>query len=287
MRSPIHGRSVSTSRRERWAIKVRPRYPAAALFVESKPMKRNDAKRMLAGIEVFSKTPEPEPPKELSEDETKTVEKKNPPELLGVTDWRGSLSVGQEGPTLRILYLKNGGLLLARLPVVPGLNERQVAEIPDDDPRLQAEGFVRGMNSEVTDLVIQRQLIAVRMRKKIKEGKLDEAEKLFEEFRGLKTLNDLQQMLNVQLQRQRPTNSPAVRQRIDKLYGEERELLAKYIDAELQVKLLAELTAARANPTPPADAESTTPTSTTADAPKSAAVPDALKSKEGSAPATN
>jgi hypothetical protein len=254
------------------------------LYIENKPAKRNDPKdpkRSLAGIEVFSKIPEPDPPRELSEEEKKAADKKNPAELLGVTDWRGSLSVGQGGPTLRILYLKNGGLLLARLPVVAGLDERLVAEIPDDDPRLQAEGFVKGMNSEVTDLVVQRQLIAVRMRKKIKEGKLDEAEKLFDEFRGLKTLNDLQQMLNIQIQRQRPTKSAAVKQKIDKLYGEERELLAKYIDAELQVKLLAELTAARANPTPPVEAENS------AEPKQATTLPAAAQAKDGTTAATN
>lgn len=296
MRSPIRGRSISSSRRERWALKVRPLVGTTTLFVENKPFKRTEAIIPLSGIEVYSKTPEAELPKDLTEDERKIAEKKNPPEMLGVTDWRGALTFPSGGPTLRLVYLKNGGLLLARLPIVPGLHERLVAAIPDDNPRLQAEGFVRGMNSEVTDLVVQRQLIALRMRKRIGEGKLDDAEKLFEEFRGLKTLNDLQQMLNVQLQRQKPTSSTAVQQKIDKLYGDERELLAKYIDAELQVKLLAELSQARANPPLPSSNEEETAAAraqresanpAAGKEGKKSPLPSAVKTKGGEAASTN
>jgi hypothetical protein len=40
MRSPIHGRSVSTSRRERWAVKVRPRFASTEIYVESRPVRQ-------------------------------------------------------------------------------------------------------------------------------------------------------------------------------------------------------------------------------------------------------
>lgn len=156
-----------------------------------------------------------------------------------------------------------------------------MAQVPDDNPRLQAEGFVKGLNSEVTDLVVQRQLIAVRMRKRISEYKLKDAEKLYEDFRGLKTLNDLQQMLNIQLQRMPKTSSPFVKQKIDKMYSEERELLNKHIDAELQVKLFAELTQAKAAP-PPAEEEPDAPKNLLKeDADKKPKLPEALQPKGG------
>lgn len=284
MRSPIHGRSPPTSRRERWAVKVRPRYASTTLLIESKRVKPADIKIPLAGIEVYSKSPQPEAPREMSEEEKKEAEKKNPPELLGITDWRGSMQLEHNGPLLRVAYLKNGGLLLARLPIVPGLDERIVAEIPDDSPRLQAEGFVRGMSSEVTDLVVQRQLIALRMRKNIDNGKLDDAGKLLEDFRTLKTLNDLQQAINLQLPRQKQTNSVAVKQRVEKLYSDERELLAKYVDAELQGKLSAELATARANPQPPATEQKNF---LEEESPKKKVLPSALQPKGTDAAATS
>jgi hypothetical protein len=89
-------------------------------------------------------------------------------------------------------------------------------------------------------------------------------------------------MLNSQLQRQKPANSPAVKQKIEKLYSDERELLTKYIDAELQAKLLAELANARANPAPASDAE--TPdvlNSEKAKAEKKGKLPTAVQAKGG------
>lgn len=284
MRSPIHGRP--TSRRERWAVKVRPALPETEIVLESKPSTRDEVKVPLAGMEIYAKTPLPEPPKSETQEEIAAAEKKNPPVLLGVTDWRGSLKVPNEGPTLRVMYVKSGGLLLARLPVVAGTDRQLVAEVPDDNPRLQAEGFVKGMNGEITDLVVQRQLIKVRVRKKITEGKFDEAQKLLDEFRGLKTLNDLQRMLDQQMTRQKPTNNPGVKQRIDKLYADEREMIAKYLDVELFNQLTLELADARRNPTavitPSAESQSFAD-----DKNEKKALPSALQSKgTGAAPAS-
>lgn len=255
MRGPIRGRS--TSRRERWALKVRPWHPQTELIIESKPVVRNEPKIPLAGMEIYSKIPAPEPTG-ASAEEKAAAEKRNPPELLGLTDWRGSLTVASREPGLRILYVKNGGLLLARLPMVPGLTARLVAEVPDDNPRLQTEGFVKGMNGEITDLVVQRQLIKARVRKRIAEGKIDEAQKYLDEFRGLKTLNDLQRMLDQQMTRQRPTNHNGVKERIEKLYSDQRTLMAKYIDVELLNQLTLEVAEARRNPPQPAVEEEPT-----------------------------
>jgi hypothetical protein len=251
VRSPIQGRTPT--RRERWALKVRPTYPATELVIESRPFVKAEPKTRLAGLEIYAKTPplevtktEPEP---QTDEERIAAEKKNPPELIGVTDWRGMVTVPNQGQGLKLLYVKNGGLLLARLPMVAGYEERQIAEVPDDDPRLQAEGFVRGLNGEITDLVVQRQLIRVRVKKKIAEGKFDDAQKLVETLRDLKTMNDLHRTLDQQVtSKQKPSTSPGVKDRIDKLYSDERQLIAKHVDADIGDQLKAELDAARANP---------------------------------------
>lgn len=279
MRGPIHGRS--TSRRERWALRVRPAFDATEVVVESKPNTRTEPKVRLAGMEVYAKTPVPEPAKVESKEERLAAEKKNPPELLGVTDWRGSLTIPNSGSTLRVMYVKNGGILLARLPIVAGVDQRVVAEVPDDNARLQAEGFVKGLNGEITDLVVQRQLIGVRLRKKISEGKLEEAQKLLDEFRSLKTLNDLQRMLDQQLTRQKPTTNAGVKQKIDKLYADEREMIAKYVGAEMLNQLTQELASARRNPPKPPSSEQTANESATPSEGKKEKkeLPGALKTK--------
>ncbi len=41
--------------------------------------------------------------------------------FIGRTDWNGRLLVERNDKPLRLLYVKNGGAVLARLPIVPGL----------------------------------------------------------------------------------------------------------------------------------------------------------------------
>ena len=143
------------------------------------------------------------------------------------------------------MYVKNGGQLLARLPIVAGYHSRQLAEVPDDNPRLQAEGFIRGMNGQIMDLVAQRQILTARIRKRITENKLDEAQQLLEQLRTLKTRNDVQRELDMQARRQLASPYLSVQARIDKLYGDTRALLAKFLDADLPNQLMAEIRQAR------------------------------------------
>jgi hypothetical protein len=180
--------------------------------------------------------PEPAPPK------------RTPPVLLGHTDWRGSIEVVQGDYPLRLIYLKNGQQLLARLPIVPGLHTSLVAQVPDDAPRLQAEGFIKGIQGQLVDLEAQRQIIAKRFQMRIDEGKLDKAKELLEELRSLPTRNDLVRQLDQQQNQQIPAD-PRVQPRIDKLYGGIREALGNYLHPGLVNDLQSQLNAAsRANP---------------------------------------
>ena len=52
-----------------------------------------------------------------------------PTELLGVTDWRGSIEVPRGDVPVRTLYVKNGNQLLARLPLVFMLRWRSIADV--------------------------------------------------------------------------------------------------------------------------------------------------------------
>lgn len=240
-RSPIRGRAGS--RREQYGLAIRPTRPSTDLFVEAK-VRRNETPYPLSGLEIYAKEPSTEPAPETIE-ERKAAEKRNPPEFLGYTDWRGTVEVGPHEIPLRLVYIKNGGQLLARLPIVPGLAPRRVAQVPDDDPRLQAEGYIKGFNGELMDLVAQRQILAARIRKRITEGKPDEAEELLEQFRQLASRNDMQRRLDQQQNRQDVPPNRAVAARIDKLYADTRTALANYLDPELGSKLLSELEKAK------------------------------------------
>jgi hypothetical protein len=222
------------------------------LVVASRPAIRGEVSVPLAGIEVYAKNPPAPPTAGQTAEQRQEAERQNPPRLLGITDWRGRLTLSSDTPQLQLMYIRNGGLLLARLPMLIGLDSELRAEIPDDNPRLQAEGFVKGMNGEITDLVVQRNLLQIRFRRRIEEGKLDEAQKLLEEFRGLKSMNELQRMLDQQMLRQKPTSHPGVKQRIDTLYADEREMIARFVDVEMLNRMTRDLDEARRKPPRPA-----------------------------------
>ena len=213
---------------ERLAVVARPRLPATRVVLQS----RDKDPHPLTGYEVYVKGIDDQPT-----------------QLLGVTDWRGSIEVPRGDVLVRTLYVKNGNQLLARLPLVPGDEPEAVAKTIEDDFRLQTEGFVTALQARVTDLVARREILAARIRKRLTEGKLADAEKLLEEYRKLESRDDLLKELDAQ-QGQITDNDAALdkltRTRIGKLMGEARKLLLnKYLDPESKNVLAKELEKAR------------------------------------------
>src|SRR5690606_37951609 len=93
--------------------------------------------------------------------------------LIGYTDWRGRVEVAVGEKPLEILYVRSGGALLARLPIVAGTSEVATVRLLNDETRLQAEALVRGVQATLVDLVAQRELLAARIRRSLQEGRLD------------------------------------------------------------------------------------------------------------------
>ena len=134
LRNPMSMRR--RGRVEQLALAVRGSGSSSRLILEA----RDEPKHALAGYDVYSR---PSGSKSTT--------------LLGRTDAAGAIRVPATNDPLRVLLIKNGGVLLARLPIVPGLVPELTAEIPDDDPRLEAEGFITGLRENLVDLVTRRQ----------------------------------------------------------------------------------------------------------------------------------
>ncbi|NLF71166.1 MAG: hypothetical protein GX575_19215 [Candidatus Anammoximicrobium sp.] len=217
MTSPLGGRS--STRTVRLALRAKPRLEATELEIQT----HGDAPLPLGGYEIYSKPPD-------SEDA----------ELLGVTDWRGRIRVERKPNPLQILYVRNGGRLLARLPVVSGLEPLVTAQVPDDDPRLFAEGYVKGLQNRVMDLVARRELYTARFRRLLQKKEFDQAKTLLEEFRALETRSDLTRQLDQQEQRARSPDR-RVQAKIDQLFTDTRQLLLKFLDPRTSNQLADEL----------------------------------------------
>jgi hypothetical protein len=181
--------------------------------------------------------PEGEAPQEaeLSKEEKLKRQREKPP-----------TNTVQINVPLYLYYIKNGETLLARLPIITGYRELEKADLPDDRRRLQAEGFLKGLQGEILDVVARRKILEARIRRKLDEGKLDDAAALVDELKKVKNYEEMSaQIQGIQL-RAFATESgyvPApVVERIDKMINSTRSLMAQYLQTdlvrELEVKLI-------------------------------------------------
>lgn len=217
MTSPLGGRS--SARTLRLALLAKPRLEATDLAVVtegSKPVP-------LGGYEIYSKPPDAEDA-----------------EWLGVTDWRGRIRIAPKSNPLQILYVRNGGRLLARLPVVAGLEPLVTAAVTDDDPRLMVEGYVKGLQNRVMDLVARRELYVARFRRHLQKKEFEQAQTLLEEFRGMENRSDLARQLDQTAQRIKSPDR-RVQAKIDQLFSDTRQLLLKFLDPRTTNVLSEEL----------------------------------------------
>ena len=186
-----------------------------------KLLSKTDPPQPLAGYEIYSKNP-------ITEEST----------LVGHTDWRGAIEIKPlESAPLQVLYVRSGATLLARLPIVAGETPVATAQLLDDENRLHAEGLARSLQAALIDRVAERELLAARIRKLIKDSKLAEAEKLVDRYRTLPTLSDLRMRLD-RARQEVATDNPRVQARIDQLFADVQAQLVKFVNPN-QVDLLA------------------------------------------------
>lgn len=217
-------------RLERLATLTRPRFEGTRLVVES----RDQNSRPLAGYDFYSM-----PAGDVAAE----------PELIGSTDSFGSLELLRGDGSIRLLYIKSGRQLLARLPLVAGQAPELTVKLADDDSRLQAEGFVVALQGRALDLVARREILAARFRARLKERKFADAQKLLDEFRTLETQQNLRRSLE-DAQRSVKAADTLTQTRIDKLFADARGLLnLKALRPEMLNELTGELAAARSGET--------------------------------------
>ena len=145
---------------------------------------------------------------------------------------------------MRVLLVKNGGELLARLPLVPGIPAEISAPIANDDQRLRAEGFIKGFEEELVDLVTRREVLLAQIRTRMDAGQYDEAESLIRQLRRLKTRDELGRSLGQEKIRL-TSDDAAVQHKIDAMFDDTRKLLQQHLDPETVEQLARELLEAR------------------------------------------
>ncbi len=170
--------------------------------------------------------------------------------FIGRTDWNGRLNITKTDDPLRLMYVKNGGAVLARLPIVPGLYSDAVADLQGDDLRLQAEAYIRGVQDAIIDLVAVRELYKARIRLRLQRGEMKEAEELMEALRNQPSNEALssemgkkQAMFLIALGNRNANQ----KRKVDEMFVSTRELLSKHINPVLVRELERDLLTAKKN----------------------------------------
>gem|GEM_PF-1103712 len=191
---------------------------------------RDERKRPLPYYDVFAKT--------TAGDDFRWI---------GRTDLAGRLEVEGRGELPLVLAIKHGDRLIARLPLVPGMLAQATVAIPDDDPRLEAEAVVRGVQDELIDLVIQRTVLLAKVRARVAEEKWDEAADLLDQIRKLKSREVFSSEI-MQLQQRIYCPEATAQQQVDRMFNEARRLVHQYLDPSEFEKLVQQVSHRRRNP---------------------------------------
>ncbi len=231
--SKIVGRIHSGSRQP-FGARRRGRVEEVAIALRADPANtvlklrsRVKAEKPLVGYEVFAKN---------TDDESTTP--------IGASDLAGRIEVPPGRTRLQLLYLKNGGELLARLPVVPGAEPLIEAPLPDDDARLEAEAQLAAMREDLIDVVVRRNILMARTKQKIENKDWEQAREL------LRVLDELpgRAQFDLELSKQARlvrSDDPQIQKRIDRLVEGMQAVLGKFLDSRPIGELHDELRAAQ------------------------------------------
>lgn len=218
-RRPLAGRK--SIRVERIAVAVKPANDATELQLTSRQG------RPLPGYEIYAK-------------DTKSGDS----ERLAESDEHGVVDLTQDAAhPLRLLYVRSGGSLLARLPLIPGLDSQVTARVGDNSREIEAEGFVLGWRRKMLDMIARRELLAQRIRRRIEEDDVDGAELWLDELQKMKTINDMlyqfRQAKNDFLEGE--SSDPRVVAQITQLFDQAQQAASKNYNRDLDRDLAVQV----------------------------------------------
>jgi hypothetical protein len=174
---------------------------------------RTAAERPLVGYEVFAQQPG-----------------EKAPQRIGSSDTEGRVYVPSGESRIRILFVKNGGQLLARFPLVPGAQREVDVPLPDDDMRLAAEARLAALREDVVDVVARRNILIARIRQKIEHNDFSAAQELLQALDELPGRAQFNLTLNPTARLLR-SDDAQIQRRIDQLFEATRTVVNQYLDS--------------------------------------------------------
>lgn len=225
----VVGRMYSGTRRP-LGVRHRGRIELLAIAVRARPrpvvvrlQSRTNPEKPLVGYEVFVQN--------TGEEATR---------LLGRSDREGRVTVEPGDTRVQLVYAKSGGELLARVPVLPGVQTHVDVPLPDDDLRLQAEARLSALREDLIDVVARRNILITRARQAMDDGDYQQARRLLTELDQLPGRAHFSRALQSEARLHR-SDDPTVQKRIDNLFAATQVLLAQFLDVRSVTDLQDEL----------------------------------------------
>ena len=191
---------------------------------------RTNPEKSLAGYEVYEQN---------AADKSTT--------RIGSTDPAGTITIAPGSPPVKMVVIKHGGQLLARLPVVPIAEREVTVPLPDDDMRLAAETRLAALREDLVDVVVRRNILMARARQKIKDSDLPAAQTLLRSIDELPGRSQFNLTLTSAARLLR-SDDPQIQRRIDQLFAATQTVLTQYLDTRPISELNEEFRAAQRKP---------------------------------------
>ncbi len=231
LRNPLAGKT--RGRIEKVAVVSRPVYPRTQLQIGV----QNQPARTLAGYRLELR-PKLAPPKSEGKEDKQDENEEAKDEVTELfTDRLGEATLTPDPRHPQIwIYIYSGELLLARVPFVPGSLPFLRLDVPDDSVRLQAEGELQSLQSELVNLVAERNTLIAAARGASKKGDWQRVKLLRQQIDGLPAKEKFTAKLAgirvaaVNAARQRKDR--VAQTRIERLCKDVSELIDRYLDAE-------------------------------------------------------
>ena len=165
--------------------------------------------------------------------------------LVAKSNDQGNITLDKADVPFGSFLVRHGSRFLIEVPLVVGRRPVEILNLRDDDERLEIEGFVRGVQDQLVDLVTQRQIIAQQIRLQIERKEWEAAEQSIQRLRQLGNRTEFVSQVQSR-QRQLAGGNLRLQQRyIDRMFQQTRELLDRHLDPLLPQRLTEELNMAR------------------------------------------
>jgi len=144
------------------------------------------------------------------------------------------------------LFVRSGQNLLAKVPFVPGIRAEEVLELPDDTLRLEVEGEVAQLQSELVDTVARRAVLSALARNRAKardwEGVDDYLKQVAAVPKSTTFLASLNAIRINGLDASRAQKDRMTELRVKRLCDETAELIKNYLEDDKLSELREEIT---------------------------------------------